>query len=342
MGMATPDTKDMEQRMVMTVKTTDNKFVSTALLCAVLIFLLESHDPPGYAQTSAAASSPAVSTAPAPPSLPISFGDLIQVAVFDNPDLSGPLRVNQNGEVVLPLGGAVKVKGLTAAQAGVAIAARLKESGVLLDPHVTVLIAEYQSQGVTVTGEVRSPGVYPLLTNRTVMDMIALAGGLNENAGKVASVFHRDNPNDVRQVRLNVSVQTPQSIAESNFELLPGDTISVSRSGVIYIIGDVGRPGGFLVEHNDRLSVVQALALAQGANQTAAMSKSQLMRKTDAGRLQYQIDLKKILAGRGADPLMADGDILYVPVSYKKVYSLRAIEAIIGLGSQVAVYRSQQ
>src|SRR6516165_7568153 len=161
---------------------------------------------------------------PASPSLPISFGDLIQVNVFDSPELSGSLRVDSKGDVDLPLGGTIRLKGLTAAEAGVAIAARLKSAGILLDPHVTVLILEYQSQGVTITGEVRSPGVYPLLGNRTVLDMVATAGGLNENAGKIASVFHRGNPDSVRQVRLDVSVQTPGSIAESDFELLPGDT----------------------------------------------------------------------------------------------------------------------
>jgi polysaccharide biosynthesis/export protein len=278
--------------------------------------------------------------APASPSLPISFGDLIQVSVFDNPDLSGSFRVDSMGDVELPLGGAIKLKGLTAAEAGAAIAARLKEAGILLDPHVTVLIVEYESQGVTITGEVRSPGVYPLLGNRTVLDMVAMAGGLNENAGKIVSVFHRGAPNSVRQVRLNVSVQTPGSIAESNFELLPGDTISVSRSGVIYVIGDVGRPGGFLVEHNERLTVMQALALAQGANQTASFGSTRLFRKSEGenGRIVMAFDLKKILNGEASDMLMADGDILYVPVSYKKVYTLRAIEAMIAIGTDFAIY----
>jgi len=276
---------------------------------------------------------------PAPPSLPISYGDLIQVTVFDSPELSGDLRVNSKGEVVLPVGGAVKVKGLTAAEAGAAIAAQLKESGIVLEPHVTVLILEYQTQGVTVTGEVKSPGVYPLLANRTVLDMIAMAGGLNENAGKVAAVFHRDNPSDVRQVRLNVSTQTPESATEGSIEVLPGDTISISRSGVIYVLGDVGRPGGFLVEHNDRLSILQALALAQGVNQTAQFSGTRLMRKTDSGRIEIELDLKKVLNGDRSDFLMADGDILYVPISNKKVYSLRALEAAISVGTGIAIYR---
>jgi polysaccharide export outer membrane protein len=262
------------------------------------------------------------------------------VTVFDSPELSTSLRVNSRGEVELPLGGAVKVQGLTAPEAGTAIADHLKRAAILLDPHVTVMILEYQSQGVTVTGEVKNPGVYPLLGNRTVMDMIAMAGGLNENAGKIATVFHRDGPKDVRQVKLNVSVQTPASVAAGSIEVLPGDTISVSRSGVIYVIGDVGRPGGFLVEHNDRLSVLQALALAQGANQTASLGGTQLIRKTDSGRIQFGLDLKKVLKGDEADLLLADGDVLYVPVSNKKVYSLRAIEALISVGSQVTIYKS--
>lgn len=267
---------------------------------------------------------------------------MIDITVFDSPDLSTSVRVNQKGDVVLPLGGAVQVNGLTAAEAGAAIASRLKQAQIMLDPHVSVMITEYQSQGVTVTGEVRAPGVYPILANRTVMDMIALAGGLNENAGKVASVFHRGDPANVRQVRLDVSVQTPESAAEGSLELEPGDTISISRSGVIYVIGDVGHPGGFLVEHNDRLSVLQALSLAAGANQTASLGKTELIRKVDSERLIYQLDLKKVLQGGSSDPLLADGDILYVPVSYKKVYSLRIIEAMIGIGAQTAAMKGGQ
>jgi len=319
-------------------------FQSSSALITIAALLLGLMPAPMFGQqTGEQVSGPATrALPPAPPSLPISYGDLIQVTVFDSPELSGALRVNSKGEVVLPVGGTVKVKGLTAAEAGTAIAAQLKQAGIVLEPHVTVMILEYQTQGVTVTGEVKTPGVYPLLANRTVLDMIAMAGGLNENAGKTATVFHRDNPSDVRQVRLNVSVQTPESAAEGSVEVLPGDTIAVSRSGVIYVLGDVGRPGGFLVEHNDRLSVLQALALAQGANQTASLSGTRLVRKTESGRIEIELDLKKILTGNGSDLLMADGDILYVPVSYKKVYSLRAVEAAIGVGTGVAVYRVGQ
>ena len=294
-------------------------------------------------QASAPQASRSQAQLPASPSLPISFGDLIQVSVFDSPDLSGPFRVDSKGNLELPLGGTIKVSGLTAAEAGNAIAARLKEAGILLDPHVTVSILEYQSQGVTITGEVRSPGVYPLLGNRTVLDMIAMAGGLNENAGKVASVYHRGDPANVRQVQLNVSVQTPESIEAGNFKLLPGDTISVSRSGVVYVIGDVGRPGGFLVEHNDRLSVLQALALAQGANQTASLNDARLMRKDAAGQhIMIEFSLKKVLNGKASDPLLSDGDVLYVPLSNRKLYTLRGIEAAIGAASGIAVYRMGQ
>lgn len=330
----------------MAAKATMKKHSKLALLSALVMgTLLLSLAPASVLGQQTAEQAPtgaARTMLPASPSLPISFGDLIQVTVFDSPELSGAFRVSSKGEVVLPVGGAVKVKGLTAAEAGTAIADQLKQAGIVLEPHVTVMIIEYQTQGVTVMGEVRSPGVYPVLGNRTVMDMIALAGGLNENAGKVATVFHRDTPSDLRQVKLNVSVQTPESAAEGSVEVLPGDTISISRSGVIYVIGDVGRPGGFLVEHNDRLSVLQALALASGANQTASYSGTRLVRKTDSGRIQIDLDLKKVLNGEGSDLLMADGDILYIPVSNKKVYSLRAIEAAIGVSTGIAVYKIGQ
>jgi polysaccharide biosynthesis/export protein len=332
----------------MALATTIRNSWTGAAACAFCIILLG--HAPAHAQVTA---NPAqVSTnqeartqaqLPASPSLPISFGDLIQVSVFDSPDLSGPLRVDSKGSVELPLGGSIKVSGLTAAEAGNAIAARLKEAGILLEPHITVSILEYQSQGVTITGEVRSPGVYPLLGNRTVLDMIAMAGGLNENAGKVASVFHRGDTANVRQVPLNVSVQTPESIEASNFKMLPGDTISISRSGVVYVIGDVGRPGGFLVEHNDRLSVLQALALAQGANQTAALNDARLMRKDSTGQhLMIEFSLKKVLNGKASDPLLSDGDVLYVPLSNMKLYTLKGIEAAIGAASGIAIYRVGQ
>jgi len=322
-----------------TVTKTKNKLLVAAAFCLSSLLLASAHVG-AQAPATLTQSSRNQMPLPASPSLPISFGDLIQVSVFDSPDLSGPLRVDSKGNVELPLGGSIKVIGLTAGEAGTAIATQLKNSGILLEPHVTVAIIEYQSQGVTITGEVRTPGVYPLLGNRTVLDMIAMAGGLNENAGKVASVFHRGNPADVRQVPLNVSVQTPESIEASNFKLLPGDTISVSRSGVVYVIGDVGRPGGFLVEHNDRLSVLQALALAQGANQTAALSNARLMRKDHEGQhVMIEFSLKNVLNGKASDPLLSDGDVLYVPLSNKKLYTLRGIEAAIGAASGIAVYR---
>ncbi len=308
-------------------------------MCTLIMLVLAAGATAQAVSSQASPGSAAMSRAQAPAWLPISYGDLIDVSVFGSPELSGELRVNRDGDVVLPIGGAVKVNGLTAAEAGPAIAERLKEAQILLAPQVTVMIIEYPAQTVTVTGEVHSPGVYPLLTSRTVMDMIALAGGLTENAGKVASVFHRGDPSQVIQVPLDVSVQTPASATAESMEVEPGDTISVDRSGVIYVIGDVGRPGGYLVEHNDRLSILQALSLAGGANQTALLKKSELIRKAHEGRVIYDLDLHKILSGGASDPLLADGDILYVPVSNKKVYTLRAIEAMFGIGTQITIYK---
>ncbi|HZD49111.1 MAG TPA: polysaccharide biosynthesis/export family protein, partial [Silvibacterium sp.] len=129
-----------------------------------------------------------------PPTIAIGAGDQIDVEVFDTPELSGPVRVSQTGEINLPVLGNIHVAGLTPNQAARKIEAALKSHGILIEPHVTVAIAEYASQGATVTGEVRNPGLYPTLGSRRLLDMIALAGGVSPTAGRIATIIHRDDP----------------------------------------------------------------------------------------------------------------------------------------------------
>ena len=133
-----------------------------------------------------------------PPSvhaLQISAGDLLDLNVFDTPELSTKLRVDEHGAVTLPVAGALPVQGLTAEQAGQAIEARFREMNILKDPHVSVTVLEYATQGVTVLGEVKNPGVYPLLGAHGLLDLISAAGGETTSAGKAVTVIHRDDPN---------------------------------------------------------------------------------------------------------------------------------------------------
>ena len=278
----------------------------------------------------------------APASLQISLGDLLEISVFDTPELSSRLRVNNRGDILLPLAGYVHVQGLTAPEAAAAVQKKLIDAQILVHPQVSVFIAEYATQGVTMAGEIRGPGVYPLLGPRTLLDMVTMAGGLNDSASKVVSIIHRSDPSKVITVRMNVSVQTPETFSAESYPIQPGDTIFVARSGTVYIVGDLKSPGGYLVEHNDRLTLLDAVALAGGPTTTSKLWDARLIRKGEHGREELQVDLKRILYGSGPDMLLQDGDILFVPVSQRKVYTQQAIAAVIGAATQYTLFKLSQ
>ena len=276
------------------------------------------------------------SSAPAAHALQISAGDLLDLNVFDTPELSSKVRVDEHGDVTLPLAGVLAVSGLTAEQAGKAVEVRLRDSDILKDPHVSVTVLEYATQGVTVLGEVKNPGVYPLLGAHTILDLISAAGGVTSNAGKAVTLTHRGDPDHPAIVNLE---NKPGSTGAFTADIRPGDTIVVSQAGIVYVIGDVGKPGGFLIGNNDRLTVLEAIALAQGTNRTASLDHAKLIRKTTAGHEEVSIPLKKILADKAPDQLLADGDILFVPGSTAK-NALRDVESILPSAAGAAIYRA--
>ncbi len=272
---------------------------------------------------------------PAIHALRISAGDLLELDVFDTPELSTKLRVDEQGHVTLPVAGTLSVMGLTAEQAGQAIETCFRNTDVLKDPHVTVTVLEFSTQGVTVLGEVKSPGVYPLLGAHGLLDLISAAGGQTATAGKDVTVTHRDDPDHPVNVAIPSSAS---SAAEFNVDIRPGDTIMVWRSGIVYVIGDVGKPGGFLIGNNNRLTVLGAIALAQGTNRTAALNRAKIIRNNSNVRQELQIPLKKILSDKSADELLADGDILFVPSSAAK-NALRDVESILPAAAGASIYR---
>jgi polysaccharide export outer membrane protein len=267
--------------------------------------------------------------------LQISAGDLLDVNVFDTVQLSGRLRVDEDGAIALPLGGDLVLSGLTAEQAGHAIEKKLLEKDILKDPHVSVTVLEYATQGVTVLGEVKNPGVYPLLGAHGLLDLISAAGGVTPNAGKAVTVTHRFNPD--HPIIVNVESK-PGSTVAFNVDVRPGDTIMVSHAGIVYVVGDVGKPGGFLIENNDRLTVLQAIALAGGTNRTASLNHAKLIRKTGGTHEEVPVPLKRILASNAPDQMLADGDILFVPTSSAK-NALRDVESILPSVASAAIYR---
>ena len=265
--------------------------------------------------------------------LQISSGDLLELGVFDTPELSGKLRVNEAGEIALPVAGPLRVEGMTAEEAAAAVEQRLLAAEILKDPHVSIFIVEYATQGVTVTGEVKSPGIYPLLGSHGLLELLSAAGGTTANAGRTVSVTHKADPDHPQMIRMD---SRPGKIVE-NVDIQPGDTVVVSRAGVAYVVGDVGHPGGFVIDGNDRLTVLQLVALAAGTTKTSAQDKARLIRRTPNGREELPIQLKAMMTGKVVDIPLEDGDILFVPSSRGKIYAYRGMDSAIGLASGLAL-----
>ena len=273
------------------------------------------------------------------PNTKVMEGDLLDIVIFDTPELSGRFRVNLKGDILLPLAGTLHVAGLTIAEITDAVTQRYKDAKILVNPQVTVFVAEFTRRTITITGEVRAPGVYQIAVPRTLSDTLAMAGGLNETASRTVSIVHAADPKKIIHVTLNVGAQTPESIEQGNMEILPGDKIYVARSGVVYLVGELLRPGGFQVEHNNRLTLLEAVALAGGLTRIAKGSQSRLIRRSPTGREELRVNLDKVLYGGGPDMLLTDGDIVFVPSSIRKVYTQQIVNAAIGSATTYGIYR---
>ncbi|MGD0929526.1 MAG: polysaccharide biosynthesis/export family protein [Candidatus Korobacteraceae bacterium] len=287
---------------------------------------------PGFAYAQSPAGQASTSDAATVDALLLDVGDLLDVRVFDTPELSEKLRVDDRGEIVLPVGGVVSVKGLTAEQAQTAIEQRFRRNHILHDPHVEVFVLEYATQGVTVAGEVKTPGVYPWVAKQTVLGFISVAGGVTASASKTVTVSRKQRE-QVITFQLNNS---PQGNG-GDIDVQPGDRILVTRAGVVYVVGDVGRPGGYLIENTDTVTVLQALALAQGINKTAKYD-ARLIRNSPSGRTESDLPLKRILANQAADPKLQDGDILFVPVSGSKQWADKSMTSVLQMAVGVVIY----
>jgi polysaccharide biosynthesis/export protein len=273
------------------------------------------------------------------PMTQIAEGDLLDIVIFDTPELSGRFRVNMKGDILLPLAGTLHVAGLNLAEITDAVCQRYKDAKILVAPEVTVFVAEFTRRTITITGEVRTPGVYSIAAPRTLTDTLAMAGGLNDAASRTVSIVHAADPKHIIHVTLNVGAQTPESIEEGRMEILPGDNIFVARSGVIYLVGELARPGGYQVEHNNRLTLLEAVALAGGLTRTAKGGQSRLIRRSPMGREELTVNLEKVLYGGGPDMLLTDGDILFVPTSVRKVYTQQVLAAAISSATAYGIYR---
>jgi polysaccharide export outer membrane protein len=263
----------------------------------------------------------------------LGVGDLIEVNVFGAPDLSTKIRISGSGDIYLPLIDYVHVEDLTSDEAQALIQKRLEDGGFLRGPHVSIFVDESSSQGVTMIGEIARPGSYPAIGDRRLFDLISAAGGMTDKAGRVVTIEHRGDPDHkvVLQLSSNLADDT-----QNNVDVLPGDTIIVSRAGVVYVVGDVQHPSGFIIDDN-ALSVLKALALAGGSTRTAALNKTRILRQTPNGTKEIPVQLKKILYAKSPDVALVKGDVLFIPGSSTKAAAYRTADAAVSMSTALAV-----
>lgn len=270
-------------------------------------------------------------------SLLIGPGDQLHIQVLDTPELEQSPRVTDAGEIPIEGVGSVKVAGLTPADAAAAIQRGLVAAHYMLHPVVQVTVVQYATQNVSVLGEVKAPGPYPTATPRSILDILALAGGLNPVADRNILIERHSNPADL--IHYDYSNDAVRA-ARSQVAVYPGDTVIVPKAGIVYVLGDVNKPGGYVMTDNQsKMTVLEALAFAGGVSKTAREGRARLIRKQSDGaysdRMLSVADLQK---GKIADISMLAGDVLYVPFSYGKNLVVFGSSGIVAAASSAAVY----
>lgn len=265
----------------------------------------------------------------------ISNGDLINVSVFGVADYAQDARVDANGQVTLPFVGTVRLAGMSINDAETLLAKRLTDKGVFRNPQVVIVEKEYANQDVTVLGEVQKAGIYPIAGKQTLFDVISAAGGTTVRAGNTALITHRDAPQTPETITLSYDAS---GLQKSNVAVAAGDTIVIARAGIVYVVGDVRVPTAIVLE-NPKLTVLKALAMAQGPNPTASQGKIRIIRHTpDGGEQEIPIPLKQILEAKVTDPPLLADDILFVPNSAAKSAFRRGGEAVAQAATGMVVY----
>jgi polysaccharide biosynthesis/export protein len=248
-------------------------------------------------------------------SLLIGPGDLIQVDVLDTPEMEQQVRVTDEGNAPLAYVGNVQVGGMTPGAAAEAIQLLLVNKNVMKHPQVTVRVQEYSTQDVSVLGQVHTPGAYPLTTPQPVLRVLSLAGGVTDLADRQVTIKRHGSPQQLTYMLSN----DPQKMLTDMVMVYPGDIVMVPNAPVIYIMGDVGRPGGYAMSSNaSHLTLLQAIARAGSANKTSVPSKVRLIRNTGDGAKETRVHLDAMEKGKIPDIDLQANDIIFVPFSWMK------------------------
>jgi polysaccharide export outer membrane protein len=263
-------------------------------------------------------------------------GDLLTVSVYDAPEFTNSYRVDPDGNLTLPLCGKISLRGQTLQVAARHLEAALKDGQILNQPQVNIDVAQYAGQYVTVMGEVVSPGRVPLIAPTSLGDVLAQAGGETPTAGARVRIRHEAGDGQPEEM---VPYARSLATAESASVLVrPGDSVIVPRAGIVYVLGAVNRPGGYVMQEDGKLNVAEALALSGGTVLQANTGGLRVIRRNpDGTALDFRLSYDAIARGRQAPlPLQAE-DIVYVPMSKVKATFTSATGLISAAASAAIV-----
>jgi polysaccharide biosynthesis/export protein len=308
--------------------------------------------------------------------------DLLEINVFEAPELNRSLRVSASGEITMPLIGTVQSAGLTSRDLEYVLEERLRK--YLKDPHVGVFVSTIESHPISVVGAVKKPGVFQVRGPKTVLEMLSMAEGLADDAGDEVLVMRgaglRRGANKIEGMDSTGETNAPgtankpaagegaqavnvsagdsaasdkdivtinlQKLLETgdsryNLPVYPGDIVKVARAGIVYVVGEVKKPGGFVMKSHEQMSVLKAIALAEGLTSTSATSRTRIIRTNeDTGeRAEIPIDLGKILDGKVPDRPLNSADIVFVPNSAARAALYRGTEAVVATASGLIIFR---
>lgn len=268
--------------------------------------------------------------------------DLVGIAVYDAPEMSRPVRVAADGTIRLPmLRQTVKVAGLFPGEVEYAIASELKKEDVFVDPIVTVSVVEYRSRPISVSGSVKFPTTFQATGTTTLLDAIARAGGLSEDAGSVILVTHPQTGADGKPTLLMRRIVAKELLdgidPEMNMHLEGGEEVRVPNAGKVYVVGNIKKPGVFLIKDSAETSVLKALAYSEGlAPYAQKMAYIYRTEGASGGKNEIPIELSKIMERKSPDVALLPNDVLYIPDNKGKRDFNTAMEKVLMIGGGVS------
>jgi polysaccharide biosynthesis/export protein len=304
--------------------------------------------------------------------------DLLEITVLEAPDLNRIVRVSDDGSISLALLGSVQVAGLSTREVQLMLEVRLRQT-YMKDPQVAVFVQEMRSHPVSVFGAVEKPGVYQIRYAKSLLEVLSMAQGLATDAGDMVIVErHAGDPAEGGFAALlgsksNIATDAPTGVASttedaagqvsraesitislkdlldssdprSNVLVYPGDQVKVTRAGIVYVLGQVHKPGGFLLKTNENISILQAIALAEGLTPNSKGKEARIFHSNgpSGSPKEVAINLDKIVAGKEPAPLLKPNDVLFIPNSGGKE-TLHVLEqstaGIVGALGGAAIYR---